>query len=264
MNDVFFFCDGACNPNPGNMGIGVAMVVAGDVVATISEQRGEGTSNIAEYLAVEAALNLSHERGVRSPQLRTDSQLIVQQLLGKYAVQHPDLIPLSRRVRAKLEAFGATLEWVPREQNTHADRLSKRALKPLLLDDPAGVVAQAQTALAHLSGEELLREITLLAIDHATDRPDLLHDALLDLRIGRSAHSNDTEEVARFYARTIHGKQPVEEMEVSLSDRSPATRLKALRWAARGLAPALVAAKLTLEKAATLPYRQRNQGAAIQ
>lgn len=260
------FCDGACAPtNPGPMGIGVAVVDdAGALVHSISRALGNGTNNIAEHAAIEAAVDLVRDRGWIGASIFSDSQLAVKQLRGEYAVAADHLAPTVRRVSAKIAAVRASIAWVPREQNVLADALSKRALTGNVFPlDAAGVVAQAERALEHLSGEPDLVRVTRFTIEHLAQAPEAVADVLFDLKMGRSRHSTASEEIARFDARLKHGADAVSGMEAVVATRSPATRLKALRWAARGLAPALVCAKLSVEKAATVAYRQRNQGGPV-
>lgn len=256
-------CDGACDPNPGRMGIGVAFFDdAGETLATIARDLGQGTNNRAEYAAVEAALDLARDRGWSQFELRTDSQLVVRQLLGDYAVNDESLQPIHRRVRAKANALGVRIVHIPREQNVVADALSKRALRPNVFGQHAAEVrAQAERALAHVARDPDLHRITVFTIAHVEREPDLVVDHLLKLRLGVSKYSRYPLDVARFDAGMIHGKAEIAALEATLSPRSPETQLKGLRWAARGLAPALVAAKLEIEKAATLPYRLKKGSA---
>lgn len=64
-----------------------------------------------------------------------DSQLVVRQVKGEYRVKKLHLVPYVRKVRDLVDlvkAKGVTvyLEWVPREQNTKADKLSKGGATP--------------------------------------------------------------------------------------------------------------------------------------
>jgi len=91
---------------------------------------GEGaTSNVAEYQAVIEALTwlAEHCPGSRI-MIVSDSQLVVYQLTGKYGVSKEHLKALRDRVRGMMSKFAEVrFTWVPREQNTQADELSRRA-----------------------------------------------------------------------------------------------------------------------------------------
>jgi ribonuclease HI len=247
------------------MGIGVAAFDdQGRSLATISRNLGRGTNNIAEHAALEAAVDLVREHGWRDVVICSDSQVAVKQLLGEYAVSAEHLQPVVRRVTAKVALVKARLEWIPREQNTVADALSKRAVQPSIF--PAAlsdVVAQAQRAIASLNNDADLVSVMECVVERIEAEPESVSDALRELRLGRSRYSTEPEDSARLSATIRHGAEAVDAMEAAIATRSPATRLKGLRWAARGLAPALVVAKLIIEKAATIAYRQRNQGGAL-
>ena len=78
------------------------------------------TNNEAEYLTLIAALEElaamiarhGREPSAFSVRVRGDSQLVIQQLLGRWKVKHPNIRPLHERARAQLARFGASdLAW---------------------------------------------------------------------------------------------------------------------------------------------------------
>ncbi|HOX07231.1 MAG TPA: thymidylate synthase [Planctomycetota bacterium] len=90
---------------------------------------GEATNNVAEYSALVRALEVAAARGARRVEIRSDSELLVKQLTGKYKVGSPLIRPLYARSRELLEGVeGWTARWVPREENSAADALVNRAL----------------------------------------------------------------------------------------------------------------------------------------
>jgi ribonuclease HI len=128
--------DGAARGNPGPSGAGAILVDAetGRVVAEIAEPLGHATNNVAEWTAVELALERALAEGATHVDLRMDSQLVARQIIGMYRVKHPDLQPIHRRVMAMLARLGGyTVGHVPRERNKEADRLSNVAI-----DGPGG------------------------------------------------------------------------------------------------------------------------------
>lgn len=123
--------DGAARGNPGPAGAGAILVEAGTgrVVAEIAEPLGHATNNVAEWTAVELALERALAEGATHVDLRMDSQLVARQIIGMYRVKHPDLQPIHRRVMAMLATLGGyTVGHVPRERNKEADRLSNVAI----------------------------------------------------------------------------------------------------------------------------------------
>ncbi|MEX0650860.1 MAG: ribonuclease HI family protein [Actinomycetota bacterium] len=123
-------CDGASRGNPGPAGAGAQIVDAdGAVLAEIAEGIGETTNNVAEYTAVIRGLEKARELGASDVLLRSDSQLLINQLIGSYRVKTPHLQPLHRRVRGLAAGFESIeFEHVRRERNTEADRLANQGV----------------------------------------------------------------------------------------------------------------------------------------
>jgi ribonuclease HI len=84
---------------------------------------------VAEYRGLIAALEWARQHGCRRVHVRSDSLLLVQQMLGHYKVRHPGLQPLHARGRLLAHEIGrVTFEHVRRESNAHADRLANTAM----------------------------------------------------------------------------------------------------------------------------------------
>jgi len=121
--------DGACFGNPGPMGIGVAAYKSGKPVKEMSEYLGKGTNNIAEYTAVIRALEFAKSERETEVEIRSDSQLIVRQLSGHYKVKSPHLKELKRKIDSLSQGMKIKYKWIPREENSVADGLSKKAVE---------------------------------------------------------------------------------------------------------------------------------------
>ena len=140
--------DGAARGNPGPASYGVVVRGPdGAVLASLRKYIGRHTNNVAEYYALIAALDYAAAHNLRRLRVRSDSELLVRQMQGRYKVRSPDLRPLYERARkmaAGLEMFA--IEHVRREQNSDADALANAAL-----DGPGNSAAQAgvvQTGVA--------------------------------------------------------------------------------------------------------------------
>jgi ribonuclease HI len=118
--------DGAARGNPGPAGAGAVVTTReGEVLAEIAEALGDATNNVAEYTAAILGLERAAELGATQVELRTDSQLLVHQLSGRYRVRAPHLQPLHARVKELAARFDRVrFVHVPREMNVHADRLA--------------------------------------------------------------------------------------------------------------------------------------------
>ena len=131
------------------LGIGVTLQRRnGTEVATISKRLGHGTSNQAEYHAAIAGLQEARRLGAQEVELRTDSELLVRQVTGAYAVRDAELEPLWVKLCGLLQEFhSGTVTHVRREHNGRADTLAKQALvgsqiwgsdlRPLLQEEAA-------------------------------------------------------------------------------------------------------------------------------
>jgi len=122
--------DGAARGNPGPASYGVVLRRPdGTPLESLGKYIGRHTNNVAEYYALIAALDYAAANGIKRLRVKSDSQLIVNQMKGLYKVKHPDLRPLHERAKkmaAGLEAF--TIQYVPREQNRDADAAANAAL----------------------------------------------------------------------------------------------------------------------------------------
>ena len=118
--------DGGARGNPGSAGYGAVIKdETGQVLAELYEGIGISTNNVAEYRGLIAALEWALAHGQRQLHVKSDSQLIVEQMLGNYKVKHEGLKPLYlKATRLAAEIGDVTFEHVRRELNKEADRLS--------------------------------------------------------------------------------------------------------------------------------------------
>ena len=124
--------DGGSRGNPGAAGYGAVVRDArtGEVLAEVSESIGRATNNVAEYSGLLAGLRAAGRLAPGAEaEVRMDSKLVVEQMSGRWRIKHPDLRVLAAEARQAARALGAvTYTWVPRERNTHADRLANQAM----------------------------------------------------------------------------------------------------------------------------------------
>ena len=122
--------DGLSKDNPGPAAIGAILKdTRGRTIATISQAIGLATNNEAEYRAVIAALEKALTLGAEQVELRSDSELVVNQLNGRYRVRSTALRPFYLQAAKLLGQFQkVSITCVPREQNTEADRLANKAM----------------------------------------------------------------------------------------------------------------------------------------
>ncbi|WP_166905263.1 bifunctional RNase H/acid phosphatase [Mycobacterium sp. DL440] len=137
---VLVEADGGSRGNPGPAGCG-AVVFDAEHVAVLAERKeaiGRATNNVAEYRGLIAGLEAAAELGAAQVAVSMDSKLVVEQMSGRWKVKHPDLIPLQRRAAELAAGFEqVSYTWIPRERNSHADRLANEAM-----DAAAGIVSE--------------------------------------------------------------------------------------------------------------------------
>lgn len=128
---VLVEADGGSRGNPGPAGYG-AVVFSADRGEILAERRGAlgvATNNVAEYRGLIAALTAAKDVGGREVDVRMDSKLVVEQMSGRWKVKHPDMIPLNRQAAELVREFDrVSFQWIPREKNSHADRLANEAM----------------------------------------------------------------------------------------------------------------------------------------
>lgn len=131
------FFDGCCEPtNPGgNAGFGMIIYCGARMVHEQSgmiEASPQTTNNVAEY----AALDLILDWFIASDLMREpiavfgDSNLVIQQCFGTWKIRGGHYAEKARQVKAKLKMFtNIHGSWIPREENSVADDLSKAHLR---------------------------------------------------------------------------------------------------------------------------------------
>jgi len=124
------YIDGGSRGNPGPAGYGVRIETDdGRLVEEIHASLGIATNNVAEYNGLLAALAWAADRGLTSLDVRSDSELLVKQMLGVYRVKNPGLLPLYQRACTLSRRLGrVTFRHVRREFNKEADRLANLAM----------------------------------------------------------------------------------------------------------------------------------------
>lgn len=144
--------DGASRGNPGPAAYAVVIRdPAGHVVLELAKRLGRDTNNVAEYYALLAALDYAANHGIGALRIRSDSELLVRQMQGRYKVKSADLKPLHERALKLLRQLAYfAIEHVPREQNRDADALANVALD-------SGVISTAASAGATERSRDLAK-----------------------------------------------------------------------------------------------------------
>jgi ribonuclease HI len=123
--------DGGSRGNPGQAGSGTVVIdgASGEILAEIGLYVGIASNNVAEYkgmiAGVTRALAIDPEAELH---VRMDSKLVVEQMSGRWKIKHPAMADLAAEARRLLAGTPVRFEWIPREQNSRADRLANEAM----------------------------------------------------------------------------------------------------------------------------------------
>ncbi len=137
MKKIIIYTDGGSRGNPGPAAIGAVFCNEKvEIFKKYSEYLGEDfTNNEAEYRAVIFALNkfkvlfgkkLASQTEI---ELRSDSELLIKQLVGVYKILEPKIQPLFITLwNLKLDFKRVKFKLISREKNKEADRLVNEIL----------------------------------------------------------------------------------------------------------------------------------------
>ena len=127
---IVAYIDGGARGNPGPAGYGVRVEnERGDLIEELCGFLGSATNNIAEYNGLLAALRYANEHGHRIVRIKSDSELLVKQMIGQYRVKNPGLQVLFQQAQSLARTLErVAYEHVRREQNRDADRLANQAM----------------------------------------------------------------------------------------------------------------------------------------
>jgi len=132
MKKFIIYTDGGARGNPGPAAFGVVICNEREqIIREYSEYLGENlTNNEAEYLAIIFALKkfkaLFGKKLTETAEveIRADSELVINQLNGKYRIEDPRIQKLFMEIwNLKFDFKSLKFKHIPREKNKEADRL---------------------------------------------------------------------------------------------------------------------------------------------
>ncbi|KAK2435066.1 Polynucleotidyl transferase, ribonuclease H superfamily protein [Trifolium repens] len=122
--------DGASRGNPGPAGAGAALFTENGVLLyRFREGLGYQTNNAAEYRALILGLNQAFYKGYKNINVQGDSLLVVNQFLGHWIINNPNLCRLCDEASELASNFrSVSVQHISRESNTEADAQANRAI----------------------------------------------------------------------------------------------------------------------------------------
>ncbi len=135
--------DGGSRGNPGPAGYGAVVSENGKIIAELFDVIGVATNNVAEYSGLLAGLTHIHTLDPEANvEVAMDSKLVVEQMSGRWQIKHADMRDLAKQCRAAHNPSLVNYSWIPRDENSHADRLANKALDGGSAHKPIAVVQQ--------------------------------------------------------------------------------------------------------------------------
>ncbi|OGE10505.1 hypothetical protein A3A60_03105 [Candidatus Curtissbacteria bacterium RIFCSPLOWO2_01_FULL_42_26] len=127
------FCDGGSRGNPGKSAFGFVVLNNGQIIKEGAGAIGHATNNFAEYTALIKALEwLGKNRNGEELEINMDSKLVVSQVSGLFKVKNATIRGLLFKIRELEGSFvRINYKYIPREQNTDADKLVNKVLDEL-------------------------------------------------------------------------------------------------------------------------------------
>lgn len=130
---IVCFFDGACEPrNPGgNMGLGAIIYTDKKEFKSHSKfipAHKCNSNNVAEYSSFKWLLETLLKEGLHENIIHIygDSKLVIMQMKGFWRIKFGHYVATANECKELLKSFtNISLKWIPREENTFADRLSK-------------------------------------------------------------------------------------------------------------------------------------------
>lgn len=125
--------DGASNPNPGPSSAG-AVLFTPEPRQFLYERgvfMGHATNNEAEYNGLLIGLEAAKDLNIKNLLIEGDSNLIVNQVAGKYKVKEAKMVQYNLKIKKiLLNNFDfVAIRHIYREENTHADQITKYVLQ---------------------------------------------------------------------------------------------------------------------------------------
>lgn len=132
---IIVYTDGGARGNPGPAAIGTVIIIPPHTKKEYSQYIGKATNNQAEYSALIFAFKkikqIFGKNKIKDLKVECylDSELVVNQLNGKYKILEEGLQPLFLEVwNLKIDFKNVSFNYIPREENKEADKLVNQAL----------------------------------------------------------------------------------------------------------------------------------------
>jgi ribonuclease H / adenosylcobalamin/alpha-ribazole phosphatase len=130
---AFAKCDGSGNSPKGSSCAAIVFDPdSGEILAQEARRIWKCSNNIAEYMGAALAIELAKQLGVVNLTIHSDSQLIVNQIMGRWRVKDQNLLAIRRKLIPVIKTFDHfEIKWIPRERNKDADAMCTEIISSL-------------------------------------------------------------------------------------------------------------------------------------
>ncbi|MGC8537555.1 MAG: ribonuclease HI family protein [Candidatus Micrarchaeia archaeon] len=127
--EIHIYTDGAARGNPGRSGSGFMVIDSKRIIKESVSYNGIKTNNYAEYKAIIDALtwcvkNIANHSDIEVT-VTSDSELVIKQLNGQYAVKSEDMRVLNAKVRDLALKFRSVAFKNVRRSNRYITRVDR-------------------------------------------------------------------------------------------------------------------------------------------
>ncbi|WP_292466629.1 ribonuclease HI family protein [Methanolobus sp.] len=246
--------DGSCDPNPGGI-MGFGWIInwrSGKVPTEGSKEKKpspSNTNNVAEYTALKEGISNYLKLGGKGPlQVYGDSKLVINQMSGTWKIKNQNLGEINKQIASEIKKHDLKVKfgWVPREQNTTADRLAmpeSRLKGPSKSPSNASFVAPVERKFVADVNSVSVSSNMRLKINELNTDPSPGFKSFVNLKVGGfDSFSRKKLDTLKEEA----GKKASSVAEKEFSGNS-SQQASALRWMLRGLSTDLAVRKVKVD-----------------
>lgn len=128
-NSAILYFDGGSRGNPGIAAGAAVIILAEGNSLTMTRYMERATNNEAEYTGLIIGLEKAQELGLKSLEIRGDSQLVINQVKGDWKVKSDSLRPFYQRAYQLVTKFDRiSWRWIERAKNSLADAAANHCM----------------------------------------------------------------------------------------------------------------------------------------
>ncbi|WP_406657098.1 ribonuclease HI family protein [Methanolobus sp. ZRKC2] len=238
--------DGSCDPNPGGR-MGFGWIIRWERKKTSTEGSKEkkrspsNTNNVAEYTALKEGILNYLDLGGKGPlQICGDSKLVINQMEGKWKIKNQNLAEIHSQIAIiiKKNSLNVKYKWVPRSENSDADRLAMPDSKQQAMQQAMPVTRKviADTNTAPVSPQLRVR------INELNTHPSPGFKSFAQMKVG------GLDSFSRIRIEKLRKLAGIEAANLAKKEFAEEThQASVLRWMLRGLAADLAVRKVKVD-----------------